>query len=221
MSSTRHIEVSEELNGVFKIEVNLFVGLFTSRKIFITLDYPAQSIREVIMSRVTIGSNYLQQPRWKIIIGVPLIYIPIITTAPFVVLGVLLMRIHLIYIGGMNIKSYWDFVPTWISHRYRYCDQIVYTTGAKWYNLRAFRFYWIFNCKLYCPLSVALFRYAAYLVMIVENWWCPFAHDKKPEYAEGAIDKSYWDLHDDERQRLHPDDLNNPIWNEEAGDNDD
>ena len=56
---------------------------------------------------------------------------------------------------------------------------------------------------------------------IVENWWCPFAHDKKPEYGECAIDKSYWHLHDDERQRLHPDDLNNPIWNEEAESNKD
>ena len=60
---------------------------------------------------------------------------------------------------------------------------------------------------------MALFRYAAYLVMIVENWWCPFEHDKKQEYAAGAIDKSYWHLHDQEKERLHPDDRGNPIWN--------
>ncbi len=173
------------------------------------------------MPRVIIGSNHLQQPTWKLFIGVPLIYLPLITTVPFVVLGVLLIRIHLVYVGGMKIKSYWDFVPKWVSHRYRYNDQIIYTTGAKWYNMRALRFYWIFNCKLYCPLTVALFRYSAYLVKIVENWWCPFAHDKKQEYSEGAIDKSYWHLNDDERQRLHPDDLNNPIWNEEAESNKD
>jgi hypothetical protein len=86
---------------------------------------------------------------------------------------------------------------------------------AAWsFSSQAHRFYWIFNCKLYCPLSVALFRYAAYLVMIVENWWCPFAHNKKQEYAEAAIDKSYWHLHAQERERLHPDDCDNPIWNE-------
>jgi hypothetical protein len=57
--------------------------------------------------------------------------------------------------------------------------------------------------------------------MIVENWWCPFAHDKKPDYAEGAIDKSFWHLHKAERNKLHPDDLDNPIWNEEVHNNSD
>ena len=167
-----------------------------------------------IMERVTIGANFLQQPTWKKAVGIPLIYFPLITTTPFVLLGVLLVRTHLKYVGAMNICSYWDFVPAWLSHRYRNDNQIVYSTGAAWYNLRAYRSYWIFNCKLYCPLSVALFRYAAYLVMIVENWWCPFTHDKKQEYAAGAIDKSYWHLHAQERERMHPDDRDNPIWND-------
>ncbi len=168
------------------------------------------------MSRVIIGNNFLQQPRWKVFIGVPLIYLPLITTVPFAILGVLLVRMHLKFVGGTNIKSYWDFVPEWISHRYQYNNQIVYHTGSKWYNLRVFPLYWIFNCKLYCPLSVALFRYLAYLVMIVENWWCPFNHDKKSNYCDSAIDKSYWHLHDNEKALLHPEDLNNSIWNEEA-----
>lgn len=167
------------------------------------------------MERVRIGSNYIDRPRWKVAIGVPLIYVPLITTVPFVLLGVILVRLHLRFIGGMNILSYWDFVPSWISHRYRLSDQITYSTGAAWYNLRACKFYWIFNCKLYCPLSVALFRYAAYLVKIVENWWCPFDHDQKAEYSEGRIDQSYWHLHHREREKLHPDDLNNPTWNED------
>jgi hypothetical protein len=171
------------------------------------------------MERVRIGSNYLKQPTWKLFLGVPLIYFPLITTTPFVLLGVLLVKTHLKWVGGMNIRSYWDFVPGWVSHRYRYDNQITYSTGAAWYNLRARRFYWIFNCKLYCPLSVALFRYVAYLVTIVENWWCPFEHDRKDEYREGAIDKSYWHLHAIEREKLHPDDLNNPIWNEDADEN--
>ena len=166
------------------------------------------------MQRVKIGSNYMSQPTWKVFFGVPLIYLPLITTIPFVAIGVILVRTHLKWVGGMNIRSYWDFVPEWASHRYKYNNQIVYTTGAHFYNLRARKFYWIFNCKLYCPLSVALFRYLAYLVRIVENWWCPFAHDKKEGYAGSAIDKSYWHLHDQELERLHPDDLNNPIWNE-------
>lgn len=175
--------------------------------------------RENIMpptERVHIGSNYLNQPAWKRYMGIPLIYLPLITTVPFVFIGVVLVKIHLKYIGGMDIRSYWDFVPQWASHRYRYSNQIVYSTGSAWYNLRARKFYWIFNCKLYCPLSVALFRYAAYLVKIVENWWCPFAHDKKPNYADGSIDMSYWHLHTIENQKLHPDDANNPIWKEKS-----
>ena len=168
------------------------------------------------MQRVRIGSNYLQQPAWKLILGVPLIYVPLITTVPFVLLGVLLVRTHLKWVGGMNIRSYWEFVPNWISHSYIYDNQITYSTGAAWYNLRARKFYWIFNCKLYCPLSVALFAYTAYLVRIVENWWCPFGHDKKDTYKDSAIDKSYWHLHAVERDKLHPDDLNNSIWNENA-----
>ena len=168
------------------------------------------------MQRIKIGSNYAGQPGWKIFFGVPLIYLPLITTVPFVLLGVLLIKLHLTWIGGMHIRSYWEFVPAWASHRYCHANQITYSTGASWFHLRACRFYWIFNCKLYCPLSVALFRYAAYLVTIVENWWCPFDHDKKQDYSEGAIDRSYWHLYSAEREKLHPDDLNNPIWNEKA-----
>ena len=43
------------------------------------------------MSRVVIGRNYLTQPTWKVIIGVPLIYLPILVTVPFVIIGVILV----------------------------------------------------------------------------------------------------------------------------------
>jgi len=168
------------------------------------------------MERVKIAENYVNQPDWKIYLGVPLIYLPLIAMIPFVIVGVLLIKTHLKFVGGMNIRSYWDFVPTWVSHRYRYDNQITYSTGSHWYNLRSLRFYWIFNCKVYCPLSVALFRYCVYLVMIVENWWCPFEHDKKSEYDSSSIDKSFWHLQDPELGKLHPDDRNNPIWNADS-----
>jgi hypothetical protein len=54
----------------------------------------------------------------------------------------------------------------------------------------------------------------AYLVMIVENWWCPFKHDRKEEYLEGAIDQSFWHVDPEDCEKLHPDDRHNPIWNE-------
>jgi|GEM_PF-940785 hypothetical protein len=47
------------------------------------------------MSRVIIGNIFLQQPRWKVFIGVPLIYLPLVTTVSFAILGVLLVRMHL------------------------------------------------------------------------------------------------------------------------------
>jgi len=167
------------------------------------------------MERVKIGENFRNQVIWKVFFGVPLIYLPIIVSIPFVVLCMFLLKAHLRLLGAENVRPYWNFVPDWASHRYRYNNQITYSTGAKWHNLRAFRWYWIFNCKLYCPLSVALFRYTTYLVIIVENWWCPFDHSQKTKYAEGAIDKSYWHLHQQEKERLHPDDRENHIWNED------
>lgn len=153
---------------------------------------------------------------WKHYLGVPLIYIPLITTVPFVVLGVLLIKTHLKYVGGMNIRGYWSFVPSWISHRYQYKNQITYRTGATWIEPESYRWFWIFNCKLYCPMSVALFRYTAYLVKIVENWWCPFFHDKKHEYSDASIDQSYWHINDFEKNNLAEDDRDNEIWNDET-----
>lgn len=168
------------------------------------------------MDRVRIGENFDSQPMWKIIIGVPLIYLPIIFSIPFVIVCVILVKAHLQLLGATNIRPYRDFLPEWVSHRYNYSNQIIYSTGAKWHNLRHYRWYWIFNCKLYCPLSVALFRYISYLVKVVENWWCPFEHDKKCEYEDAAIDQSYWHIHEQEKARLNPEDRDNPIWNEDA-----
>lgn len=164
------------------------------------------------MNRVKIGCNYARQPFWKIVLGVPLIYLPIIMTVPFVLIGVLLIKTHLRYVGGMEIRSYWEFVPAWLSHRYANDEQPVINISR--FHPARYRFFWIFNCKLYCPLSVALFRYALYLVKIVENWWCPFAHAQKGDYADAAIDKSFWHVDPEELVKLHPDDKNNPIWNE-------
>ena len=180
------------------------------------MESPQVTDNLVASDRVIIGRNFEAQPLWKKVIGVPLIYLPIVTTIPFVLVGVFLVSTHLKYVGGMNIRPYRDFVPSWISHRYRWDNQITYSTDVFWLHLRTYRFFWIFNCKLYCPLSVGLFKYASYLVKIVENWWCPFYHDQKQTYADGAIDKSFWHLAPEELKKLHPDDRNNPIWNCEA-----
>ena len=166
------------------------------------------------MNRVEIGKHFDKQPLWKVFIGVPLIYLPLILTIPFVAIGAFIVKTHLQLCGAKNITPFKHFIPAWASHRYNLSSQIIYSTGAHWYNLRHHKLYWIFNCKMYCPTSVALFRYMVYLVKIVENWWCPFDHDQKQEYKEGAIDCSYWHLHEQEEQRMDPDDRMNPIWNE-------
>lgn len=167
------------------------------------------------MDRVNIGCNYTKQPFWKVVVGVPLIYLPIITTVPFVIVGIILVKTHLKYVGGMNIKSYWEFVPDWITHRYTQENQITLEELPAFHFARH-KYFWIFNCKMYCPLSVALFKYMSYLVQIVENWWCPFNHGKKNEYTEGAIDKSFWHVDPVDTAKLHPEDRDNPIWNEDV-----
>ncbi|MDD2310523.1 MAG: hypothetical protein PHH91_13160 [Desulfuromonadaceae bacterium] len=167
------------------------------------------------MNRARIGDNYEKQPFWKLILGIPLVYLPLITTVPFVVIGIFLVKMHLKYVGGMDIKSYWDFVPAWRSHRYENTAQP--TINVSRFHPAHYRIFWVLNCKHYCPMSVALFSYASYLVKIVENWWCPFAHDQKHTYVEGAIDNSFWHVDPQELAKLHPDDKQNPIWNEKYG----
>lgn len=166
------------------------------------------------MNRVRIGCNYEKQPVWKVILAIPLIYLPILTTVPFVLVGVLLVRLHLKGVGGMAIKPYADFLPGWMSHRFSNNEQPA--INVPWFHPAHYRFFWVLNCKHYCPLSVALFGYAAYLVKIVENWWCPFAHDKKHDYAESAIDKSFWHVDPEELVKLNSDDSHNLLWNEEG-----
>jgi hypothetical protein len=169
------------------------------------------------MHRVKIVAGFQRQPEWRLWIGVPVIYLPLLTTVPFVFVGVWLARLHLWMIGATGVKGYWDFVPDWISHRYRNADHVSYAGGTGRWNIVRARFFWVFNCKMYCPMSVALLDYAAYLVKVVENWWCPFAHDRKPSYADGAIDGSFWHTNSSESAKLHPDDRDNPIWSEQAG----
>ena len=77
------------------------------------------------------------------------------------------------------------------------------------------RLFWIFNCTWYCPLSVGLFEWQAYLVKVVENWWCPFRHDmKEKHYREAAIDQSFWHIYPEDIVKLEPEDRDNSIWNE-------
>jgi hypothetical protein len=73
----------------------------------------------------------------------------------------------------------------------------------------------MFNCTFYCPVSVAVIEWNAYLVKAVENFWCPFHHSKKADYKGSSLDYSFWHLSKDVQQ-LNPSDRENPIWNSET-----
>lgn len=153
--------------------------------------------------------RFKRQPFWLQALGVPLIYIPVLLL-PFVVLAGVLTYWHLKLVGADGVKPYGDFLPEKQSHRYDRSNQVVLNNKIPFMNSKL---YWVFNCSVYCPYSVALFRWIGYMVMIVENWWCPFYHSRKPEYAAGSIDQSFWHAYRDSSKHLHPEDRANPIWN--------
>ena len=164
--------------------------------------------------RVEIGANYQQKSVLSRAIGMVFVYLPILTL-PFVILSAYLTYYHLRLIGAKNLKTWADFSPNRATHRYELKSQITMNPSFK-LSASQSKLFWMFNCTWYCPYSVSLFEWHAYLVKIVENWWCPFAHNRKEDYAEGAIDKSFWHLDPQDRLKLHPDDRKNLIWNEEG-----
>ena len=164
--------------------------------------------------RIHIGKNFTRVSGGRTFIGLFFVYAPIFVL-PFVLLGACLVYVHLRMMGATNIKTLKDFLPDWKSHRYRYKTQIVKDAthpAAAWARLRA---YWIFNCSLYCPFSVALLEWTTYLTKAVENWWCPFKHKMKDNYKNASLDYSYWHVSSD-CAKLHVEDRDNPIWNHET-----
>jgi hypothetical protein len=140
------------------------------------------------------------------------VYLPILTL-PFVFLSAYLTYYHLKLIGGENIKTLSDFLPARSSHRYNLKNQITMDGSFK-LSLAQSKLYWILNCTWYCPVSVALFEWHAYLVKLVENWWCPFTHEKKESYNNAKIDKSFWHIYPEDAIKLEPEDRDNEIWND-------
>ena len=162
-------------------------------------------------TRLVIGEPYRAVPRVRVFFGLFFVCAPVVFL-PLFVISALLVYTHLRLMGAQNLKTLRDFLPEWKSHRYSYKTQITVQDGpwlAFWGRARAF---WIINCTLYCPVSVAVLEWHSYLIKAVENWWCPFHHSKKPTYASSPLDCSYWHVSRDVEQ-LHPSDRQNPIWN--------
>jgi hypothetical protein len=166
-------------------------------------------------NRIEIGRSFTKISRARVFFGLFFVYAPIVFLPLFLLSG-LLVHIHLRLMGARNLKTLRDFLPAWSSHRYAYKTQITMRDGPKlafWIRSRAF---WLFNCTWYCPVSVAVLEWNAYLVKAVENWWCPFHHSRKPNYDTSSLDLSFWHVSENVRQ-LHPDDRDNAIWNQPAG----
>ena len=165
--------------------------------------------------RIEIGKQYQNISFLKSLFVVPVIYLPLFTL-PFVFLSAYLSYAHLRLMGAKNVKKYRDFLPDKNSHRYKKENQIVMTkrnSVAVWAGSKLF---WQFNCSFYCPTSVAIFSWHSYLVKAVENFWCPFYHQKKDQYTDAPIDYSYWHEQEENKKHLHPEDRDNPIWNKDA-----
>lgn len=175
---------------------------------------------ESCADRVNIGCNHEKTSVLSRAIGLVFVYLPILTL-PFVFLSAYLTYYSLVYVGAKNVKKYSDYLPKRSSYRYTFKDQITMNASFKM-SMSQFRLFWILNCTWYCPYSVALFEWHTYLVKIVENWWCPFGHDRKHNYTQGAIDQSFWHIYPAEKAKLHEEDRNNPIFTEDPNaENDD
>ena len=162
--------------------------------------------------RAEIGKNHTKVPVLQRTVGLLFVYLPILTL-PFVFLSAYLTYYHLKLIGGENIKTLSDFLPARSSHRYNLKNQITMDGSFK-LSLAQSKLYWILNCTWYCPVSVALFEWHAYLVKLVENWWCPFTHEKKESYNNAKIDKSFWHIYPEDAIKLEPEYRDNGIWND-------
>ncbi len=163
--------------------------------------------------RIQIGCNHKQMSVLSRSIGLILVYLPILTL-PFVITSAYLTYYSLIFCGAKNLKKWGDYIPDRASHRYTMKDQIT-MDGTFKLSFAQSKLYWIINCTMYCPYSVALFEWHAYLVKAVENWWCPFTHANKENYKNASIDQSFWHIYPEDTDKLHDDDKSNPIFTDE------
>ena len=165
-------------------------------------------------NRVEIGKNHDRMSVPRRTLGLIFVYLPILTL-PFVFASAYMTYFHLWLVGAKNVKKFSDYMPARDSHRYTMKNQITMKPSFL-LSLSQYKLYWILNCTWYCPVSVAVFEWHAYLVKLVENWWCPFGHEKKENYSNAKIDKSFWHIYPEDIVKLEKEDLDNPIWNVDA-----
>jgi hypothetical protein len=122
--------------------------------------------------------------------------------------------LHLKMAGATNMKTYRSFLPDSKSSSYGMGSPGAMLPNT-WFSGLPNTNSWIAKYSGFLAQCTALFNWHAYLVKLVENWWCPFHHNRKdPHYRAGAINQSFWHLYPEDLIKLAPDDRDNPIWNE-------
>jgi|GEM_PF-162271 len=140
-------------------------------------------------------------------LGKILVFIMLTLCLPFVIFSALITVLHLKMAGATNVKAYRTFLP----ENKGFSNELNHPVNG----LSSVNAFWLANYSRLLVFSTALFDWHAYLVKLVENWWCPFHHNRKePHYRSGAINQSFWHLYPEDFKKLSPDDRDNPIWNE-------
>lgn len=115
-----------------------------------------------MQARVNIGDAYKETALVYKLACVLLIYLPLLVM-PLVAFSAWATYQRLKLLGAKNLMPYQAFLPGRKTHRYTLKTQITMEPGFRLSPIRS-KLFWIANCSWYCPYSVALFEWHAYLV---------------------------------------------------------
>lgn len=121
---------------------------------------------KIMQARVNIGDAYKEKLWVYKLVCVLLIYLPLLVL-PMVALSAWITHQRLKLLGAKNLLPYQAFLPDRKTHRYTLKTQVTMEPGF-WFSPIRSKLFWIANCTWYCPYSVALFDWHAYLVK--QSW---------------------------------------------------
>ncbi len=111
--------------------------------------------------RVSIGDAYKEKSLLYKLGCVLLIYLPLLVM-PLVAFSAWITYLRLKLLGVKALRPYQSFLPERKTHRYTLKTQITMEPGF-WLSPIRSKLFWVANCTWYCPYSVALFEWHAYL----------------------------------------------------------
>ena len=116
---------------------------------------------KALVYRVNIGDDYKEKSIAYQLVCIFLIYLPLLVM-PLVAFGAWVTYLRLKLLGAENLRPYQSFLPDRKTHRYTLKTQIAMEPGF-WLSPIRSKLFWVANCTWYCPYSVALFEWHAYL----------------------------------------------------------